>query len=1047
MNISDHSLSACSETDERGQLRHAVEHAAHLLPAQGPIEVFVHHNTLHAFEDLPFHQAVIQAAELYGCQPYLSEDCYLEQLSRGRIRIDDLSAVLLEDLGEHDDQLIGLLGTRFHLRLAILQHPLRIGSDSELQWMLAETDILRRFGPDIPMATRQRMIDETRHWIVRDFRKGERGNAGPVSSIIQKLFTYFEKRTIDRWNPATWEAFTLQLLWEVCQFGVGHACPGQPLPPKVREPSGPHPPLAGGPHGDRLVNEILIRFCAAFLDQGFSHWRLPQREAGFYQSFSKLYRDSRPADRWLKGLSAELRRLEAAGIGPLESLDESLHLLSVSGSNRSAFLREQLLALPGWAGMIWQMETNTEWAVYPAPAGSLIEYLAVRLILERLRRSTSGQSGSTSTPASAGIPPMTGSPLARAFQVFQLAQVRGWSPFDLQRLSKDEWLLLNREIQAFPESERRKIYHRGYERRYRTQVLDALRVHAARLREPTGTAPSALPTFQIICCIDDREESFRRHLEEVDSRCQTFAAAGFFAVAMYYRGIADAHFRPLCPNIIKPSHYVQEEVVYSLEKSHRRRSETRRAIATASHRWHIGTRTFVGGIVTGLLGSLASIPMVTRILLPRTTAQIRKYFGRMIHPLPLTELRMHRDAGPATADNPGYSLEEMTEIVERILRDIGLTVGFSRLVIFAGHGSSSLNNPHESAYNCGACSGGHGGANARVFCRMANDPRVRQRLAAHGLLIPDETVFLGCEHNTCDEGVEFFDLDRLPLSHVQDFEQTRQAIDEARRRNAHERCRRFESADLTLTPSEALLHVEARAEDLSQARPEYNHATNALCIVGRRELTRGLFLDRRAFLVSYDAFQDDVEHSILARILAAAVPVCAGISLEYYFSAVDVTGYGCGSKLPHNITSLLGVMEGAASDLRPGLSAQMVEIHEPLRILFVVESSPEALLSIMQRNETIDRLVRNEWVQLAVVESREFATASRTGTSMDPQGPTIHLFQNGQFQPYVSESGELPVVSRSLDWYRGWRDHLGAASINPASERMRQTSRGVEVNR
>jgi uncharacterized protein YbcC (UPF0753/DUF2309 family) len=258
------------------------------------------------------------------------------------------------------------------------------------------------------------------------------------------------------------------------------------------------------------------------------------------------------------------------------------------------------------------------------------------------------------------------------------------------------------------------------------------------------------------------------------------------------------------------------------------------------------------------------------------------------------------------------------------------------------------------------------------------------------------------------------------LSHRPDFEQARQALDQARERNAHERCRRFETAELSLSREEALRHVEGRAEDLSQVRPEYGHATNALCFVGRRAWSRGLFLDRRAFLQSYDPAQDDPEHTILTRILQAVIPVCVGINLEYYFSYVDPTGYGCGTKLPHNIASLLGVMNGAASDLLTGLPWQMVEIHEPVRLLMVIETTPAALLQIMDKNEGIVRLCRGNWVQLA---------------TFDAAIPAIHLFRHGQFNCYRPETPALPIVASSIDWYRGWRDHLGFASIQtPRSE-------------
>ena len=144
-----------------------------------------------------------------------------------------------------------------------------------------------------------------------------------------------------------------------------------------------------------------------------------------------------------------------------------------------------------------------------------------------------------------------------------------------------------------------------------------------------------------------------------------------------------------------------------------------------------------------------------------------------------------------------------------------------------------------------------------------------------------------------------------------------------------------------------------------------------------------------------------------------------GISLEYYFSCVDPVGWGCSTKLPHNVTSLLGVMDGAASDLRTGLSSQMIEIHEPMRLLFIVETTPAAMLHIMERQPTIARLIRNEWAFLA---------------TLDPHSSRIDVFRHGQFERYEPESATLPEAETSADWYRGWRDHLGFAVIRRGLE-------------
>jgi uncharacterized protein YbcC (UPF0753/DUF2309 family) len=1022
------SLVATESLDVLQQLRHAIDHAAHLLPAQGPITVFIHHNTLHALEDLPFTEAVKRGATVFGCQPYLTRSRYREELRQGRIRFADLEAILRENLGEWADEKVLWFCTRLELRLAMLQYPVPFGPTEELLWFVGERDALRKIRADVSAAVRGRLMAETRRWVMRDLRSGHevrRSNgANGKRADLSRLLDRFHESRIEEWGDDTWEAFTLQALWRVCCDGVA-GVPDLALPPLLPLRHRDLLLQVAAVDADLLVHDVLIRFCGSFLDQGLAHWQLPRRDEGFYRAFCSLYRQPLgPPDPWLRGLASELGRLEDEQVSPLASIRESLDLLGVGEGEWNEFLSATLLALRGWAGMVRFLQERGDRVVRPVPEDSLVEFFAIRLLLDRLAlahvaREALGLAGPLRALRDELRrrlgPRQPPSPEQRAFVVFQLAQVLGWSPAELHRLTEAEWATLLEEIETFPAIERRRILHLAYERHLYTQTLDALTLYNRRQhREPSAQR------FQAIFCIDEREESLRRHLEECAPDAVTFGIAGFYFVPMYYRGAADAHFVPLCPAVMRPQHWVVENVVQSVEDAHQRSARRRRTLGVVSHRFHVASRNFfLGAVLSAVVGVLASMPLIARTLLPRLTGRLRRRVSRFVHAPQLTRLRLEREEPtPGPEDGRvGFTLGEMTDMAERVLRDTGLTSGFSRLVLTFGHGSTSMNNPHESAHDCGACGGSRGGPNGRAIAHIMNDPRVRERLKVKGLIIPPETIFVGGMHNTSSEAITFYDLDRLPASHSEEFEAVRVLVVQAADRDAHERCRRFESAPLTLSFEAARQHVEGRAEDLAQVRPEWGHATNAICVVGRRQRTRGLFLDRRAFLNSYDPTQDDADATVLTRILQAAVPVCAGINLEYYFSYVDNLGYGCGTKLPHNIAALLGVMDGAASDLRAGLPWQMVEIHEPVRILFVIETRPETMLRIMDRDPGIGKLCRNEWIQLAV---------------LSPDSAEVQVFRNGAFHPYQPQATTLPRAASSVDWYRGWRDHLEFAEIEAA---------------
>ncbi len=1032
-----------THSDVANAIRHAMDHAIHFLPSQGPISVFVHHNTLHAFEELKFEEAVVKGLEVYGAQPYLSESQYRNEVERGRIRPEDLAAVIESDLGERANERIFRESTRSQLRRMMMDHVIQTGEDNELRWFIADTDALKHFRSDVHVTTDKAMVASVRRWTMRELPDSPNRYPCSLEDLLSGLFHELNRNRIELWTEATWRSFALGFLNRICHHGAEVA--GDIVSDEVRVRRHRDVVLSCTKFDcDAPVHDLLIRFLGSFIDQGFVQWIIPNREEGIYRCFLKLFiGKSQITESWMHQLVQLLREESAIGDSAMDSIARSLGALGISTDKIDDFVQSTLLALPGWTGMIWQLETNAEWTPQPAPQGSLIEYLAVRLLLDRavllyaakdylpataLKVLLGGELSIKRTSEAFGFYERTlisQSVEQRAFVMFQAAQLMNWAPHEMALMQPAQWKSLLHEISSFRSIERRRLFHAAYERNYRIQVLDALSQNPI----PAPLVSETLPVFQLITCIDDREESLRRHLEEIETRVETFGAAGFFAVVMYFRSATDAHYLPLCPIVVKPQHFVDEIGQLSQQELQKRQAEARRVLGKASHQFHLGSRSLAAGTLTAIMGSVASLPMVARVLAPRLTSRVRHLMSRLVRSSVSTNLFIERlvptngangangaNGGDTTMDGglkQGFTLEEMANIVERLLGDIGLK-RFSRLVVILGHGSASLNNPHESAYNCGACGGGRGGPNARAFALMANDLRVRHLLQARGLTIPETCFFLAGYHNTCDDSIEYLDIDRLPTSHHADFLFAQSKLDVARALNAQERSRRFELAPLTISPEDAIKHVESRAEDLAQARPEYNHATNAVCFVGRRLRTRGLYMDRRCFLTSYDPTQDDESFKILNRILQAVIPVCAGISLEYYFSTVDNFIYGCGSKLPHNITSLLGVMEGAASDLRTGLSQQMIEIHEPLRILFVIESTPEAMLSIMNRNPNIDRFIRNNWVQIAV---------------LSPFSNAIFCFRDGGFLPYDASPNTIPTVSRSHDWYRGWRNHLGFAKV------------------
>ncbi|MGP0630102.1 DUF2309 domain-containing protein [Nitrospina sp. 32_T5] len=970
----------------RDQVRQVVLNASEPIAPFWPMRTMVAQNPLHGLEYLPFDEAVRKGRDLLGGNGYLANDEYRQFHRNGRITQKSFERAFSRAGPRADGRVPLEIGKRAVAPEEVWQLHVLYGFEALppplLDWELGGGGATRQFRADLPEASRQRIIEK--------HITGCPPGAHPQATCLTQL----------------WESVTAAL--ELTESSPAASPTSGNTQSQTTESISLSPQRTLSDWVDRLagsgvveeVNNQLIKWVAAFLDEGLSGWPMPGREKGFYHAWRDLAPDDFSARLiGIKDFSRKVRGLPEAAEDAILS---SLHRLNVPEAQWKDYLARQLSLLPGWTRYIrWLGEHPTYHAQQKHPIDTT-QYLAVRLFYEAelVHNRCRQEWGIDGTVAALtdywkerpeeyrermghdahAADPVKETLCRDAWRLFHLAQFLELTPEDVRGLSPADARTLLQWLDEFPSDRHGRVWIEAYEDSFRETILGKIARHRGTVAEPE-TRPHA----QLVFCIDVRSESFRRHVE-AQGPYETFGFAGFFGIPINHQPFDCDQRASLCPVLLTPNHAVMETPrpgeVAALEKY----SSNTRWGRLGHHFFHDMKHHPIGSMmVIDALGFFFSLGLVGKTLLRKSFRALTSAIGKGLTyrvptrvtisaPADPQSPRAGEVAGDGIPDGlaAGFSLTERATFIENGLRAMGLTRNFARLVCLCGHGSETDNNPYYGALDCGACGGKPGDANARVFAAMANEPEVRRILKEKGLPVPDDTWFLPGKHNTTTDRVEFYDLEELPGSHRDDLRALQEDLEKAGAMQALERCRRIPRAPTEISPEQAFDHVDARSCDWANPRPEWGLAGNGAFIIARRMRTKGLDLGGRAFLHSYDPVADP-QGAILEKIMTAPLIVGEWINTGYYFSAVDPWKHGSGSKVLHNVVGGVGIMLGAQSDLQMGFPLQTVNngdahYHEPMRLLAIIEQAPDVISSIIQKHAILQQLLHNQWLNLVAMD-------------------------------------------------------------------------------
>ena len=679
-----------------------------------------------------------------------------------------------------------------------------------------------------------------------------------------------------------------------------------------------------------FVTERISLHCAAYFDLGQATIRMPWRKQTLFASWRGAAAiDRSPSMMGLSDFRSAVTRLPE---DPYNAIALAIRRLNIPAAAVERYLHASLMSINGWAAWARYLRWLAE--LQGGRDDSIVDLLAIRLMWDMLLYEEKRSAA-----------------LVARWREMLAASMRPPSAKRQASAEIDRILLTAMEV--------------GFQR----SIIAGLAAPAGARAEggPMATAPEC-PAVQAAFCIDVRSEVFRRALETVASPIQTLGFAGFFGIFIEHVPLGSTAGHVHVPVLFQPTYPIYDRV----------KDRDPEAVIVERRR-RIGLYKAWKGFK---FSAASCFSFVEATGLMYASKLITDSFG-WTRPVPDPRIQgLDRDAadrvGPTLDDvspgrrcpghtHAGIPPEERAGHAERILRAMSLTGNFAPIVLLAGHGSSTVNNPYGSALDCGACAGQTGEASARVVAALLNDRAVREDLRRRGIDVPDDTWFLAGLHDTTTDALEVFECDEVPPVLAPDLARLRQWLEQAADLARLERAALLGIA--ATTDRDLEMRIRDRSRDWSQVRPEWALANNAAFIAAPRSRTAALPLAGRAFLHEY-VWREDAGFGVLELIMTAPMVVANWINMQYYASVVDNRRFGSGNKVLHNVAGgAIGVLEGNGGDLRIGLPLQSLRdgrnwMHEPLRLSVFIEAPQDPIDHVLSRHAVVRELVENGWLHL-----------------------------------------------------------------------------------